>query len=151
MLLWASVFLPPLILGFGLPRFFRSKDYTLLLSAACILYMVSWLLPSPEIDGRQTEFVTHFVGGGVFTGLLWLYIKNVRQWHARWWIELGSVYAMVSSLGVLNELYEYLLWRMGMMPGGILDTTWDLLANTLGAMMLFGLYKLWYVRWPTRR
>lgn len=90
----------------------------------------------------QTEFVTHFVGGGVFTGLLWLYIKLVKRWRAAWWIEAVSLYALVSSLGVLNELFEFGLYHLELMPNGIFDTSWDLVANTSGALFVFAGYFL---------
>lgn len=90
----------------------------------------------------QTEFVTHFIGGGIFTGLLWLYIKLVKKWKSSWWLEAASLFALVSSLGALNELFEFVLYRLDLMPNGIFDTSWDLVANTSGAVLVFLAYKL---------
>ena len=131
----------PLLIFALLPRFLNAKTQWLwLLGAACCLFFISWYLPSPSIDGKQTQFVTHFIGGGVFTGLLWLYIKLVKNWRTKWWLEAGSLYALVSALGVANELFELFLFKLGEMPFGIADTSWDLLANTLGALLVFMAY-----------
>ena len=46
-----------------------SKKYRWLLYVACLLFFISWYLPSPLIDRQDTSFTTHFVGGGLFTGL----------------------------------------------------------------------------------
>jgi glycopeptide antibiotics resistance protein len=133
----------PLVIFFGLPRLLGDQlEYRWLLLLACTVFMVSWLLPSPRIDGTQTEFVTHFVGGGIFTGLLWLYIKLVKKWQATWWVEAATLFALVSSLGVLNELFEFLLYHLDLVPNGIFDTSWELVANTAGACLAFVVYKL---------
>jgi len=104
------------------------------------VFFLSWYLPSPLIDGKQTQFMTHFVGGGIFTGLLWLYIKLVKKWRAVWWVEAASLFALVSTLGVANELFEFVLFKLGHMPLGISDTSYDLVANTLGALSLYLVY-----------
>lgn len=140
----------PLVIFFALPRLLKdTRSYRWLLLVACAVFMVSWLLPSPRIDEMQTEFVTHFVGGGVFTGLLWLYIKMVKNWRAAWWIEAALLYTLVSSLGVLNELFEFVLYNLDLMPNGIFDTSWDLVANTSGALLFYASYQLirYYARY----
>jgi len=119
------------------------KQWKWLLLIAVTVFFVSWYLPSPKIDGQQTQFVTHFVGGGVFTGLLWLYIKLVKKWHAPWWIEAAPLFALVSTLGVTNELFEFVLFKAGHMPNGISDTSYDLVANTLGALSVFLMYLMY--------
>lgn len=131
----AVYLLVPRLIGAG-------RQWKWLLPTAGFIFFVSWYLPSPKIDGQQTEFVTHFVGGGLFTGLLWLYIKLVKKWHAVWWVEAASLFALVSALGVANELFEFILFKMGHMPHGISDTSYDLVANTLGATVLFIVYEL---------
>jgi hypothetical protein len=110
---------------------------------ACAIFMVSWLLPSPLIDGKQTEFMTHFVGGGIFSGMVWLYILLSRKLKLPWYFELATLYALVSSLGVLNELFEVVLYKLDLMPNGITDTSWDLVANTSGALLFYIGYKLY--------
>lgn len=137
--------LVPIVLFFSLPRVLGSKKYTSLLCVACVLFAVSWYVPSPDIYGMQTSFMTHFFGGGVFCGLLGLYLKLVKSWQKKWYIELVALLAFVSSLGVLNELFEVLLWTVDLMPQGLADTSWDLVANTAGALTCFGGYKV--VQW----
>ena len=137
----------PFALFFGLPKVLGFSNHRVLLAAACLVYAVSWYIPSPPIDGRDTAFMTHFFGGGVFCGLLGLYIKLIMDWRAKCYGELAALYALTSALGVLNELFEVLLYSQGLMPNGISDKSWDLLANTLGAATFFAGYTLSRVTW----
>lgn len=133
----------PVVIYILVPRLIKAeREWKWLLLVACFTYFASWYLPSPLIDGQDTQFTTHFVGGGIFTGLLWLYVKLVKHWTAPWWIEAGSLFALVSTLGVANELFELVLYVTGHMPEGITDTSWDLLANTLGALSVFIVFLL---------
>ncbi len=139
-----SVTIPVLILTL-VPRVVKHfggepKRYMPWLYAACVLYMISWWLPSPLIEGRDTSFTTHFLGGGVFTGLLWYYLKQSLGWKAHWLLEAFSLFALVSALGVANELLEIVLYVFHDMPNGISDTSWDLLANTFGALAFYLVY-----------
>lgn len=131
----------PALIYVVVPRLLKTeRRWKWLLLIACFTFFISWYLPSPQIDGDQTQFVTHFVGGGVFTGLLWLYVKLAKGWRATWCIEAATLFALVSALGVVNELFELLLLVTGYMPDGIADTSWDLLANTLGSASMYGVY-----------
>lgn len=57
-----------------------------------------------------------------------------------WWHEWVGLFFFVSTLGVLNELFELFLNKVAY-PGMILgDERWDLLANTVGAFISFGVY-----------
>lgn len=133
----------PLLVYTIAPRVLRAgRQWKWLLLVACVIFFASWYIPSPLINGKQTQFMTHFVGGGVFTGLLWLYIKLVKEWRAALWVEAASLFALVSALGVANELFEFVLFQLGYMPLGISDTSYDLVANTLGAASLFLAYIL---------
>lgn len=133
----------PVLVFFSVPKMIKAgNDWRWLLLVACFVIFISWSLPSPLIDGQQTQFITHFVGGGIFTGLLWLYIKLVKGWKAAWLVEAASLFALVSALGVTNELFELVLYVTGHMPEGIADTSWDLLANTLGALAFYIIYVL---------
>lgn len=133
----------PVLVYFLLPRILQvGKNWKWLLFVACVIYFTAWYLPSPLIEGRNTQFMTHFVGGGIFTGMIWFYVKKVKTWQAKWYIEALSLFALVSALGVANELFELLLYITGHMPQGIADTSWDLLANTLGALTFYIAYTL---------
>ena len=123
----------------------RGQASKLLLIAAGILFFISWYLPSPEIQGQQTAATTHFVGGGVFTGLVWIYIKHRLHWKAHWLLELVSLLALVSLLGVMNELFELFIVQIGLAGLHLTDTSWDLLMNTLGALLVWLLYRIYKV------
>lgn len=136
----------PVTIYIAIPKVVRhyghnGRTYRVLLLIAGVLYALSWLLPSPLIEGRDTSFMTHFVGGGLFTGFVWLYLKRSFDWKGHWWIELFSLFSLVSALGVMNELFELALYAIGELKI-ITDTSWDLLANTLGALMFWIGYKL---------
>lgn len=113
------------------------RDWVLIV-AACAFF-VAWYLPSPLVAGQQTQFVTHFVGGGLFTGLVWLYLKRTFDWRPLYpeLTEPASLFALVSSLGVLNELFELTLVQFGLVNMTLDDTSWDFAANTLGALALY--------------
>lgn len=134
--LFVLTVLPKLVTYFG----GKSGRYQAWLIAGCLIYVVSWWLPSPLIEGRDTSFTTHLLGGGVFTGTLWYYLKQSFAWRTHWLLEAFSLFALVSALGVMNELLEIVLYLFHGMPHGISDTSWDLLANTLGALAFYGGY-----------
>lgn len=139
--------LAPIIVYVCLPWFVNlvahkniKADY--LLFAACFVYLVSWYLPSPLINGQNTSFTTHMIGGGVFSGLLWLYLKRSLKLKSEWQLELLSLFGLVSALGVLNELFELALVQFGIaVKIRVTDTSWDLVANTLGALVFWLVYR----------
>ncbi len=128
----------PIIIALGLPHLLAHKEASarknlLVLYAACAVFFVSWYLPSPLIDGQDTSFVTHFIGGGIFCALLWFYVKRSLSLRVAWWLECLLVFALVSSLGSINELAEFFMVKTGIASILLVDTTWDIVANTLGA------------------
>lgn len=114
-----------------------------ILLIACIIYLVSWYLPSPLIQGTDTSFTTHFIGGGVFAGLLWLSVSKQLKWKQPWLNELTGLFALVCTLGVLNELFEFATVELGLANLNPSDTWWDLLANTLGVLSFWMTYRAW--------
>lgn len=104
------------------------------LVVAGILFFVSWYLPSPKIQGEYTAFTTHFLGGGIFCGLVWLYITRQLNVKLGWAMNLLGLFFFVSGLGVLNELFELVITSLGFVGLNPSDTWWDLLANTFGAV-----------------
>ena len=120
--------------------FAREEHYRWLLYVACLLFFVSWYLPSPLIDGQDTSFVTHVVGGGIFTGLLWWYLKLAIGWKAHWLVESFALFALVSALGSINELAELFMVKTGIANILLDDTSWDILANTVGAAAVYLVY-----------
>ena len=117
--------------------FDNEKKYRWLLYVACLLFFISWYLPSPLIDGQNTSFTTHFVGGGLFTGLFWAYLVSSMKWRAHWLVTAFSVFALVSALGCINELAELFMVKVGLASIKLDDTNWDILANTLGATIVW--------------
>ena len=135
---YISVFVPvtlAVVVPYMLRRhgFTDETKYRWLLYVACVLFFISWYLPSPLIEGRDTSFTTHFVGGGLFTGLLWIYLVLAMRWRAHWLVMAFSVFALVSALGCVNELAELFMVKFGLASITLDDTNWDILANTLGA------------------
>lgn len=136
----------PLVLMLGVPAVLQryghahERRYRSLLYVACGLFFISWYLPSPLIEGRDTSFTTHFIGGGVFTGLLWIYLKQAMEWRGHWLLEASSLFALVSALGCINELFELVMVKSGLASILLEDTNWDILANTLGAGSVYLIY-----------
>lgn len=141
--------LVPLALIVGLPRYLHrhataySPKYSWILYVACFLFFISWYLPSPLIHGEDTSFVTHVIGGGVFSGLLWIYLRYSLSWRWHWQVELITALGLVSGLGAMNELFELLLVVAGYASILITDTSWDIFANTLGTLVVCIGYKLY--------
>lgn len=137
-----SVFVP-LFISFGLPKIIESSRHPKIPAARIALYVgsalffVSWYLPSPLIHGEDTSFVTHFVGGGIFTGLLWIYLRYTLRWKTAWYLEALSLFVLVSALGNINEIFELFLVEFSISTMLLTDTNWDILANTLGALMVY--------------
>lgn len=119
----------------------REKNVRFALFIACFSYAIAWYVPSPMIDGMDTAFWTHFLGG-FSVGLIWLYLVGSGVWKIpSFGMQVLSLYALVSSLGVLNELAEYVLVKMDLFSITLADTSWDLVANSLGAASFYIVYK----------
>lgn len=127
--------------GWMIARHRHLRSHPLLLVLAALLFSVSMFLPSPLIHGGETQFLTHFFGGGIFIGLLCLYFWPLIHRELKWYEELAILFVLVSAFGVLNELYELFVEETGFADQPIWDTSWDLLANTLGAGTFFVVYK----------
>lgn len=126
--------LPPILQHCG---YAHERGHRWLLYLACGLFFVSWYVPSPLIDGQDTAFNTHFIGGGIFTGCLWLYLKYALGWRRYWLVEAFSLFALVSALGCMNELFELLVAKTGIARLPLDDTNWDIAANTAGALLVW--------------
>lgn len=137
----------PVILFIALPRFFRhyshEKQARLWLYAAGALFCIAYYLPSPIIDGMDTHFLTHFIGGGIFCSVLLVYVMKATgaRYSA---IQYGiRLFVLVSTLGVMNELAEFLLVKTNIADITLADTSWDLVTNTLGALTGWLGYSIW--------
>ena len=71
-----------------------------------------------------------------------VYVKQSCGWRSRWSIELFSLFALVSALGCVNELVELGAVKAGISRLTLEDTNWDILANSLGALVAYAGYLL---------
>jgi hypothetical protein len=147
-----SIFVP-VLLYLVLPRLVerstgKAPASNFLLTIAGLLFFLSWHLPSPEIRGESTAFSTHFVGGGIFTGFVWLYLSRELGWRLNWAQDLIGLFFLVSGLGVANELFEFAVVEAGLVQLSPSDTWWDLLANTSGALALWVAHALYVLLKP---
>ena len=76
----------------------------------------------------------------MFTGCLWLYLGYTYRLRMAWATQLASLFMMVSALGCLNELGELLAVELGLVHLTLTDTSWDIAANSLGALIVWVLY-----------
>lgn len=130
---------PPLI-QFIFQKPFPANRYLYLASLA---YFLSWYLPSPLIYGQNTSFTTHLIGGGIYSGFLWLYIYSQQKTKLSSVRELISLFTFTSALGTLNELFELFIVQTHLVKKlNIKDTSWDLLANTVGCLIFYLAYRI---------
>jgi len=99
---------------------------------AAMLFAVSYVLPTINISGTET-FQQHFVGGGIYSACLFIYFRHTLGWKLPKYTAILFLFAWVSALGVANELFEFTLHQLHLVEIDISDTSWDLVANTLGA------------------
>lgn len=123
---------------------YEKQGDTRVLIAACVLFGVSQFIPSPFIHGHDTQFMTHLFGGGVFCGLLWLYHRSKFPIFANksWQAELLTLFVLTCVLGTLNELYEVFAYEFLGSVNTVADTSYDLVANTLGVLLFYIIYKV---------
>ena len=81
--------------------------------------------------------MTHLVGGGIFCGLLWFHISKQTNLKLSLFSTLLAIFALTSTLGTANELLELSLTQAGIVRLTPTDTWWDLLANTLGGIVVW--------------
>lgn len=105
---------------------------------AAFLFILSFYLPDIYISSETTTFQQHFVGGGMYSALLYIYVMQLfGKKHLHPLFDVALLFAWVSTLGVANKLIEFMLFKSGLMVLDMSDAYWDLLANTLGAFALY--------------
>jgi len=109
---------------------------------AGFLFCLAWFLPDIHISHATSTFQQHFVGGGMYSALLYIYFKQLFNWHLGIALNLIVLFAWISAFGVANEIFEFALTTMKLAHIATGDTDWDLLANTLGAYFCYFLYFL---------
>lgn len=106
---------------------------------AGILMVVSTQLPNIHVSSETSTFQQHFTGGGLYGAALYLYAKQLFNWKLHWFVDLLALFAWVSALGVANKLAEFALLKLGLASISNRAAYWDLLANTLGGFVGYGL------------
>jgi glycopeptide antibiotics resistance protein len=110
--------------------------------AAAIVWLLALTLPNIPISAETDTFTMHTLGG-VVAALLFAYVVKVYKiGFTAWWQPWVALYFFASGLGVFNELFEFFLDSTGisLVIGG--DEWWDLLANTIGAFLAYGIMHL---------
>jgi hypothetical protein len=141
------IFILTLTIPYWFPKLYGSKLHRApwwLLVFAGLLWVFSGQLPDIHISRETNTFQEHFVGGGMYCACLFVYFLRALGLRLRWWSELLLLFAITSSLGVANELFEFIADKTNIIPIDISDTSWDLIANTTGA--LAGFLLLWPFR-----
>jgi hypothetical protein len=95
---------------------------------------------SPDNFGN---FLMHMTGG-VASTILFVYTCKTLRLSWNWRLSTLLLLGFVSTLGVLNELAEYLyeLLDLGIMSLDRQDTWRDFVANTSGALLAWLVYEL---------
>lgn len=100
---------------------------------AVALVVVAWFLPRPElVDGTDT-LVLHAVGAGAGCAVLTVFLAANLGWQSSL-ARIGLAFVVTAVLGTVNELGELAL-DLAVDVDLIADTSWDLLANVVGAMV----------------
>lgn len=109
-------------------------------AVAGLLFFIAWFLPDVHISNQTTTFQQHFVGGGFYGALLYIYFKQALGWALKPLPDVVVLFAWISALGVANEMLEFALTQLNIGHISTGDTDWDLLANTLGAFVCYCIY-----------
>jgi hypothetical protein len=134
----------PIVMPF-ITKFLHLKTHRApvwLSSLAAVIFFISFYLPDVHISPETSTFQQHLVGGGMYCAVLYAYIKKLLGWRFYWPIDFIILLAWVSAFGVANELLEFSLVKSHIMTIDISDTSWDLLANTIGAFLSYGVVQL---------
>ena len=135
----ATALIPLLVLTIS--KIYKIRIYTaspLLPLLAAVLFIISFYLPTITISPETNTFQQHFVGGGIYSALLYIYIAQLLgKRHVNLLLDTFLLFAWVSTLGVANKLIEFVLFQSGLMALDMSDAYWDLLANTLGALTFY--------------
>jgi hypothetical protein len=121
-------------LGKLLPDLKMQQSYSWLPALAAVLFVTAFFIPDIHISKETTTFQQHFVGGGIYCTLLFIYFQRLLGWSTNWAVSILLLLAWTSAIGVANELLEFTLTKLFHTHIATSDTDWDLLANTLGAL-----------------
>lgn len=130
-------------LSFETKRKADFRKYIGLIATALISPLLA-SVASATIGGQAGNFVLHAVGGGVASGLVFVYFIKSFDIRVVWRFEGALLFAFVSSLGVLNEFAEYFIEAcFGIIMSVDTRDTWrDFVANTVGAFVAWVMLKI---------
>lgn len=104
---------------------------------AGFVFFLSFFVPNIQISNETETFQQHFIGGGVFCTILFFYLAGIFKIKYNLLLGLIYIFVFTSTLGVVNELLEFSLLKLGIFDISMKDTSWDLVANTTGAISSF--------------
>lgn len=114
---------------------------------AAICFAAGLWLPDIHISRETDTFQEHFISGGLYTALLYVYLTRLLGLRKHWIVMILGLFAWTSALGTLNELVEFTITKLHITDINISDTSWDLAANTLGSLAGYTLLRiLWVIR-----
>jgi hypothetical protein len=118
-------------IGFWLAGHPGADRATILPWISVLLFVAAWRLPNPDLAGTST-FTQHAVGGGAACAVLGTFIALNTGLRSPL-LRIGLAFTVAAALGTGNELLEF---GYDQVQGTTLsaDTSWDLLANSVGAV-----------------
>lgn len=131
-------------LGYELKRDYSLRKHWQWIAGAVLATLVGSFIYNEFSPDRLGNFILH-ASGGVSAVLLFIYFtKTLKVTFANWRVTLVVLFAFVSTLGVMNELAEYLFELIGLGPFSFdsHDTWRDFVANTTGAAIAWAVYSL---------
>lgn len=139
--------LPQLVVKFihKEPKFDSSIIYLIFAASLPLIWI---FLPKEILGTRSVNFIQHAVGGGVAVGFVSIYFihsfRHILDYLNKFPVQLIFVYALVSMFGVANEILEFTLdfFKIGIFSSDRYDTWFDMVANTMGAISIFLIYKI---------
>jgi hypothetical protein len=123
-------------LGRELHRKISLTRYWKWLAGAAVLQLGAQIVSNQMSDQLLGNILLHTVGGGVASACLFFYIIYTFEIKINWRLQLLALFMLVSTFGVMNELWEYSfeLLHLGKYSFDTHDTWRDLASNTGGAL-----------------
>jgi hypothetical protein len=106
------------------------------LAGAAVLQLGAQIISNQMSNQLLGNILLHTIGGGVASACLFFYIIYTFEIKINWRLQLLALFMLVSTFGVMNELWEYSfeLLHLGKYSFDTHDTWRDLTSNTGGAL-----------------
>ncbi len=127
-------------LGHELKRKYSLKDQWVWILGAVVIGLLGSMV-SNVYEERFGNFLLH-ASGGISATLLFIYLFKTLKIHLSWYLTTALLFSFVCSLGVLNEIAEYIFELLGLavLSFDTHDTWRDLVANTTGMILTWLVY-----------